>query len=49
MPLSGFARHWDIGKSEIGTLTYAGLVSWYAWEPANTTTEIGVGLSYKLY
>ncbi len=45
----GFARHWDIGKSEIGTLTYAGLVSWYAWEPANTTTEIGVGLSYKLY
>jgi len=43
----GFFRHWDIDKSEISTGTYAGLISFTAWEPQNTTDEFGIGIAYK--
>lgn len=42
----GFYRHWDIDKSETATGTISGVVSFTAWEPKNTTDEIGIGLAY---
>ena len=44
----GFFRHWDIEKSDSSTGTVLGLVSFTAFEPQNTTNEIGIGVAYKL-
>ena len=46
-PAYGFFRYWDIEKSNIGTGTFAGVVAFYAWEPKNTTNELGIGLAYE--
>lgn len=43
----GFFRHWDIEKSDASTGTVSGLASFTAWEPKNTTNEIGIGIAYK--
>jgi hypothetical protein len=43
----GFSRYWDIDRSSIDPIIYTGLLAGYGQEPDNTTTEIGVGLSYK--
>jgi opacity protein-like surface antigen len=45
--LYSFYRYWDIDKSDIGTGTFAGVLQFEAFEPANTTTEVGIGISYK--
>jgi len=42
-----FYRHWDIDKSEVSTGTYSNIATFTAWEPANTTSEAGIGVSYK--
>jgi len=42
-----FGRYWDIDKSDVGTGTYANAVIFEAYEPANATTEIGIGVSRK--
>ena len=42
-----FYRYWDIDKSDISTGTFAGVLLFQAFEPANTTTELGLGFSYK--
>jgi len=47
MGLYLFYRHWDIEKSETATATYAGVIKFEGYEPANTTEEIGIGISYR--
>ena len=42
-----FGRYWDIDKSDVATGTYANVLIFEAYEPANTTTEIGIGFSRK--
>ncbi len=42
-----FYRYWDIDKSDISIGTFAGVLLFQAFEPANTTTEVGIGFSYK--
>ena len=42
-----FFRYWDIDDSDIATGTFANVLIFQAFEPANTTTEIGIGVSYK--
>ena len=42
-----FYRHWDIDRSSTVTGTFSNVLIFQAFEPANTTTEIGIGLAYK--
>ena len=42
-----FFRYWDIDDSDIATGAFANVLIFEAFEPANTTTEIGIGVSYK--
>ena len=42
-----FYRYWDIDKSDIGSGTFPGVLIFEAFEPANTTTEAGIGFAYK--
>ena len=42
-----FFRYWDMVKSDTATGTFAGVLKFQAYEPANTTTEIGLGITYK--
>lgn len=42
-----YFRYWDIEKSDTVTGTYAGILTFLSYEPANTTNELGVGVSYK--
>ncbi len=42
-----FFRYWDIDKSDTATGTFAGVLKFQAYEPANKTTEIGLGITYK--
>lgn len=44
--LYSFFRYWDIKKSDTATGTYSG-VSYLAYEPDNTTQELGVGVAYR--
>ena len=46
--LYSFYRHWDIDKSDTANGTFAGVLVFEAFEPANTTTEAGIGIGYKL-
>jgi hypothetical protein len=45
--LYSFYRYWDIDKSDVATGTYAGALLFQAFEPANTTTEVGIGFTYR--
>ena len=42
-----FARYWDIANSDTATGTFAGVLIFQAFEPANTTAEVGIGISYN--
>jgi len=42
-----FARYWDIANSDTATGTFAGVLLFRAFEPANTTTEVGIVISYN--
>ena len=42
-----YYRYWDIDKSEVSTGTYSNIATFTAWEPANTTTETGLGVSFN--
>mgnify|MGYP001301701769 CR=1 FL=1 len=42
-----FSRYWDIDKSDTATGTFANVLIFQAFEPANTTTEYGIGFSYR--
>lgn len=42
-----FLRYWDIGDSEINTVTYAGSIIALGWEPDNTTVETGLTISCR--
>ena len=45
--LYSFYRHWDIDKSDTANGTFAGVLIFQAFEPANTTTEAGIGIAFK--
>ena len=45
--LYSFYRHWDIEKSDTASGTFAGALIFQAFEPANTTTEAGIGIAFK--
>ena len=42
-----YYRYWDIDKSDVSTGTYSNVATFTAWEPANTTKEMGIGVSFK--
>jgi len=39
-----FIRYWEIDKSDDSTVTYAGVIIGYGYEPRNRSTEIGLKL-----
>lgn len=45
--LEAFIRYWDIDKSEEQAVSYNNVIINYGYEPANTTTEIGLEASLK--
>ena len=45
--LYSFYRHWDLEKSDTASGTFAGALIFQAFEPANTTTEAGIGIAFK--
>jgi hypothetical protein len=42
-----FIRYWNIKKSEIEPLTHSGTPVGFAWEPKNSSTEVGIKLAVK--
>ena len=42
-----FYRYWDIDKSDTAEGTFPGVLIFEAFEPANKTTEAGIGIAYK--
>ncbi len=40
-----FVRYWDIGDSEVNTVSFAGSIIGIGWEPKNTTLETGLTVS----
>ena len=42
-----FLRYWDIADSDTAVGTFNNALLFSAYEPANTTVEIGVGISYR--
>ena len=42
-----YFRYWNIKRSDTATGTYAGIITFNAYEPHNTTDEMGIGVSYK--
>ncbi len=42
-----FIRYWDIGDSEVNTVSFAGSIIGIGWEPANTTLETGLTVSCR--
>ena len=42
-----YYRFWDIDKSKVATGTYANILQFEAYEPANETIEYGIGYSWS--
>lgn len=42
-----FIRYWDIDKSDTNYIVYPGLGIASVWEPANTSTEVGIKLAVR--